>query len=80
MFRFYGLLLHIQLKIMITKGQLIFTFLFFICFVVAIIFAYRKDKLLNASFFKGSYKLLIFIVFVFFALYGIVKLKHFIVH
>lgn len=65
---------------MITKGQLIFTLVFFILFLVAIIFAYRKDKSLNSSLFKGSYKLLIFIVFVFFALYGIVKLKHFFVH
>lgn len=62
---------------MFSKGQLIFALVFFISFVVGIALAYRKDKYQNASFFKGSYKVLIFIVFVFFALYGVVKLKHF---
>ncbi|HSH65245.1 MAG TPA: hypothetical protein VLB84_05465, partial [Bacteroidia bacterium] len=61
---------------MFSKGQLIFALVFFVCFVVGIVLAYRKDKFQNNSFFKGSYKVLIFIVFVFVALYGVVKLKH----
>ncbi|HRG52505.1 MAG TPA: hypothetical protein PLL00_06695 [Bacteroidia bacterium] len=62
---------------MFSKGQLIFALVFFICFVVGIALAYRKDKDQNVHFFKGSYKVLIFAIFIFVALYGVVKLKHF---
>lgn len=61
---------------MFSSGQLIFAFVFFIVFVILITFAYRKDKGNNKAFFKGSYKVLIFALFIFFALYGLVKLKH----
>lgn len=60
---------------MFSKGQIIFAILFFIVFVVAITFAYRKDKSKNAAYFKGSYKVLLFAVFVFIALFAFVKLK-----
>lgn len=62
---------------MLSKGQIIFAVLFFIVFVVAITWAYTKDKQGNKDFFKGSYKVLIFAVLVFFFLFGLVKLKHF---
>jgi hypothetical protein len=62
---------------MFSRGQIIFALIFFICFVVGIALAYRKDKDQNAQFFKDSYKVLIFAIFVFVALYGVVKLKHF---
>jgi hypothetical protein len=62
---------------MFSKGQLIFALVFFIAFVVGITWAYRKDKAGNKNLFKGSYKVLLFSLFVFFALYGIVKLKHY---
>jgi len=61
---------------MFSKGQIIFAILFFVGFVIAIAWAYRSDKQKNTVLFKGSYKVLIFILFVFFALYGVVKLKH----
>ncbi len=61
---------------MFSRGQLIFSLVFFILFVVGIVWAYTKDKAGNKAFFKGSYKVLIFALFVFFALYGLVKLKH----
>jgi phosphatidylglycerophosphate synthase len=61
---------------MFSKGQLIFALVFFIAFVVFIAMAYRKDKGMNKSLFKGSYKVLFFALFIFFALYGLVKLKH----
>lgn len=64
---------------MFSKGQLIFALVFFLAFVVFITLAYRKDKGNNKLLFKGSYKVLVFALFVFFALYGIVKLKHFLV-
>jgi hypothetical protein len=62
---------------MFSHGQRIFALVFFICFVVGIVYAYRKDKTQNVKLFKGSYKVLIFVIFVFIALYGVVKLKHF---
>jgi hypothetical protein len=61
---------------MLTRGQIIFAVLFFIAFLIAISYAYMKDKKGNQAFFKGSYKILIFIVFVFFVLFGLVKIKH----
>jgi len=61
---------------MFSKGQLIFALLFFIAFVIGITWAYLKDKKQNLVFFKGSYKVLLFVLFVFFALFGIVKMKH----
>lgn len=61
---------------MFSKGQIIFAVLFFIAFVVGISFAYFKDKSSNKALFKGSYKILIFILFVFIALFVLVKLKH----
>ena len=64
---------------MFSKGQLIFALVFFVAFVIFITLAYQKDKGNNKNLFKGSYKVLIFALFVFFALYGIVKLKHFLV-
>ena len=62
---------------MFSKGQLVFAVTFFVVFVVAITLAYRKDKGDNKLMFKGSYKVLLFALSVFFALYGLVKLKHY---
>jgi hypothetical protein len=61
---------------MFSKGQIIFAIVFFLAFVIGISFAYRKDKQSNKDFFKGSYKILIFVLLVFFILFGLVKLKH----
>ena len=61
---------------MFSRGQVIFAFLFFVAFVIGITLAYRKDKGDNKALFKGSYKILLFSIFIFFALYGMVKLKH----
>jgi hypothetical protein len=61
---------------MFSKGQIIFAILFFVAFVVAITWAYSKDKQGNKAFFRGSYKVLIFIVLIFFLLFGLVKMKH----
>jgi hypothetical protein len=61
---------------MFSKGQIIFALVFFIAFVIAIIWAFRKDKKDNKSLFKGSYKILLFSLFIFFALFAVVKLKH----
>lgn len=60
---------------MFSKGQLVFALLFFISFVVIISWAYAKDKGYNKFYFKGSYKVLLFMFFVLITLYGIVKVK-----
>ncbi len=61
---------------MFSRGQIIFALLFFVAFVIGITWAYAKDKNQNKLFFKGSYKVLLFVVFIFFALFGAVKIKH----
>jgi len=61
--------------LLFTKGQLTFAALFFVSFVIAIAWAYRSDKAINRTYFKGSYKVLLFIFFTLVFLYGIVKLK-----
>ncbi|MGB3948723.1 MAG: hypothetical protein WBM13_12115 [Bacteroidia bacterium] len=60
---------------MLSKGQLIFAILFFISFVVAMIWAYRKDKAINTILYKDSYKVIIVVLLVFIILFGVVKLK-----
>jgi cytochrome bd-type quinol oxidase subunit 1 len=62
---------------MFSKGQILFAIFFFVAFVIGISWAYSKDKKSNKEFFKGSYKILIFALIVFFILFGLVKLKHF---
>ncbi|MNF36968.1 hypothetical protein D3C87_1506570 [compost metagenome] len=44
---------------MFSQGQLIFAGCFFVAFVIAMIFAYRKDATLHQFFYKGNYKILI---------------------
>jgi uncharacterized membrane protein required for colicin V production len=50
---------------MFSQGQLVFAASFFVAFVIAMIFAYRKDAKLHKIFYKGNYKILIgFILFI----------------
>ncbi len=63
---------------MFSKGQIVFAAVFFIAFVIAMVWAYGKDKKKNMLFYKGSYKVIVFVLLVFFLLFGIVKLKHFV--
>ncbi len=44
---------------MFSQGQYIFAALFFVAFVIAMIYAYRKDLALHKRFYKGNYKILI---------------------
>lgn len=62
-------------KNMFSKGQFIFAILFFVVFIVAMTYAFRKDMVNNESYFKGSYKVLIFIVLVLVTLFMVVKIK-----
>ena len=62
---------------MFSKEQLIFAGLFFISFVIAITYSYRKDILVHQKVYKGSYKILIgFLIFI--ALLFVIKIffKH----
>lgn len=62
---------------MFSQGQLIFAILFFIAFVIAIVYAYRRDKALHNKFYRGNYKVLIgFIVFIGLLFVIKVYLKH----
>jgi hypothetical protein len=50
---------------MFSQGQLIFAVLFFITFVIAVGFSYRKDIVVHRKFYKGNYKVLIgFLIFI----------------
>ena len=50
---------------MFSQGQLVFAGGFFVVFVVAMMYAYRKDSNLHRIFYKGNYKILIgFILFI----------------
>jgi uncharacterized membrane protein YccC len=50
---------------MFSQGQLLFAGCFFVAFVIAMIYAYRKDANLHKVFYKGNYKILIgFVLFI----------------
>lgn len=50
---------------MFSQGQLVFAGFFFVAFVIAAIYSYRKDLRVHKEFYKGNYKILIgFIVFI----------------
>jgi len=52
---------------MFSTGQLIFAALFFIAFVIAMIYSYRKDIALHKKYYSGSlYVLAGFILFILF--------------
>lgn len=44
---------------MFTQGQWIFAACFFVAFVIAMFYAYRKDAGLHKIFYKGNFKILI---------------------
>nr|WP_225899063.1 hypothetical protein [Flavobacterium erciyesense] len=50
---------------MFSKGQLVFAVLFFISFIIAAVYSYRKDINIHKQFYKGNYKILIgFLAFI----------------
>lgn len=44
---------------MFSKGQWLFAGCFFVVFVIAMTYAYRKDAKLHKIFYKGNYKILL---------------------
>ena len=50
---------------MFSQGQWIFAGLFFIAFVIATAYSYRKDIIVHRRVYKGNYKILIgFLIFI----------------
>lgn len=62
-----------KFQTMFSQGQLIFAVCFFIAFVIAMIFSYRKDIKTHKIFYKGNYKILIGF-FIFIALLFVIKI------
>lgn len=61
---------------MFSLGQLIFGFLFFITFSIVLFFAYKKDKKDQKEYFKGSFKIILFMVGLIFSLFLIKICTH----
>ena len=62
---------------MFSQGQLVFAACFFLVFVIAMFYAYRKDIVLHRHFYRGNYKILIgFLLFIGFLFLIKVYLKH----
>lgn len=50
---------------MFSQGQLLFAGCFFVAFVIAITYSYRKDIKTHQEFYKGNYKILLaFLAFI----------------
>jgi cytochrome bd-type quinol oxidase subunit 1 len=50
---------------MFSSGQLIFAAIFAICFIIVIIFSYRKDLKIHKQYYKGSLWILVsFLLFI----------------
>ena len=54
----------------ISKGQIIFALIFFVCFVIVMIWAYRSDRKVNRVYYKGVYIVLIAMI-LFIAVYNL---------
>lgn len=62
---------------MFSQGQLIFAGCFLVAFIIAMVYAYRKDVALHRKFYSGNYKILIgFLVFIGFLFLVKIYLKH----
>jgi hypothetical protein len=54
----------------ITKGQIIFALVFFICFVIGMAWAYRSDRKVNRLYYKGVWVVLVAMI-AFIAVYNL---------
>jgi hypothetical protein len=59
-----------MLALPISKGQLIFAAVFFICFVAGMIWAYRSDRKVNRTYYKGVWIVLLAMI-AFIAVYNL---------
>ena len=58
---------------MFSQGQLSFGVAFFVAFVIAMIYSYRKDAKLHKTFYKDNYKILLGFIF-FIAILFVIKI------
>ena len=65
----------LTVKLMFTTGRIVFTLLFLLLFIVAMLFAYRKDAGISKLHFPKSYRLLVIIMLIFSVLFLIIKVK-----
>ena len=61
---------------MFTTGQIIFTSLFSLVFIVGMLWAYRKDSFTNKIHFRGASKILWITIFLLLCLFLYVKMRH----
>ena len=61
---------------MISKRELIFTLCFAFIFIVAMVWSYRKDAMINNIHFKGVSKVLLLIIAAFVGIFIFVKTRH----
>jgi hypothetical protein len=64
-----------QLLAAFTTGQLVFAGLFAAAFIIAMLWAYARDKKITGVHYRNVYKVLLGIIIIFFILFAIVKLK-----
>lgn len=60
---------------MLTRGNIIFAIIFFIVFVAAMIWSFRKDRKINSQHYKNSSRILIYILLVLTALFLFIKFR-----
>jgi hypothetical protein len=60
-----------------SQGQIIFSICFAVTFILGLIWAYRKDKVVDQKYFKGvAPKLILTIILVYSTIFLIIKLLH----
>ncbi len=59
-----------------SQGQILFVIVFLAAFAIALVWAYRKDRSTNKSYFSGSWKVLITLIIILATLSYILKSLH----
>lgn len=60
---------------MLTRGNIIFAIVFFVVFVAAMIWAFRKDSKINSQHYKNPARTLIYILLALVALFLFIKFR-----
>jgi hypothetical protein len=61
---------------MLTTGKMIFAAIFVVAFVIAMLWAYRKDSFIDKIHFRGASKILAISILVLLLLFLYVKMRH----
>jgi hypothetical protein len=62
---------------MFTTGRLIFTIVFVLVFLGYLVWSFRRDKVINKTYYPKAYKTVLAIIVVLFLLFLMVKMKQF---